>query len=77
MSKDFIILKLGGSLITDKRKVEFVRKENLEMLSQQIAQALDEDESLKGENAKSLKQKNTEKTGNVGMFDNSLFDNSF
>jgi isopentenyl phosphate kinase len=50
MSKDFIILKLGGSLITDKRKVEFVRKENLEMLSQQIAQALDEDECLKGEN---------------------------
>jgi isopentenyl phosphate kinase len=61
MSKDFIILKLGGSLITDKRKVEFVRKENLEMLSQQIAQALDEDESLKGENAKSLKHKNTKK----------------
>ena len=48
MSKDFIILKLGGSLITDKRKAEFVRKENLEMLSQQIAQALNEDESLRG-----------------------------
>ncbi len=47
-SRDLIMLKLGGSLITDKRAVEFVRQDNLEMLSIQIAEALREDPSLQG-----------------------------
>jgi hypothetical protein len=47
-SPDLIMLKLGGSLITDKRAVEFVRQDNLEMLSVQIAEALREDPSLQG-----------------------------
>ena len=54
-SRDLIMLKLGGSLITDKRAVEFVRQENLEMLSIQIAEALNEDQSLKGNNNFSLR----------------------
>ncbi len=47
-SPDLIMLKLGGSLITDKRAVEFVQQDNLEMLSVQIAEALREDPSLQG-----------------------------
>jgi isopentenyl phosphate kinase len=43
------MLKLGGSLITDKRAVELVRQENLEILSIQIAEAINEDKSLKGD----------------------------
>ena len=42
------MLKLGGSLITDKTAIEIVRDQNLEMLSRQLAEAINEDGSLKG-----------------------------
>ena len=49
MSRDnLILLKLGGSLISDKTGIEIVRDQNLEMLSRQLAEALNEDVSLKG-----------------------------
>ena len=50
MSREVVFLKLGGSLITDKRGVESVRRENLENVSEQISDALKENPGLKGKN---------------------------
>ena len=48
MPHEVVFLKLGGSLITDKRGVESVRQDNLENVSEQISEALRENSSLKG-----------------------------
>ena len=46
MSKKLIIVKLGGSLITDKTKPFTARMEIIADLAQQIKEALDEDKNL-------------------------------
>lgn len=48
MSKDLIVLKLGGSLITDKRGVEFVLQNNVENICREISEALKENDNLTG-----------------------------
>ena len=48
MAREVVFLKLGGSLITDKRGVESVRRENLEIVSEQISDVFRENPGLKG-----------------------------